>query len=105
MTCFAREVNPCTRPRGPSTTAVFSRSSHRIRSSAAALASSYAFAVGRTQDLIYLLAEHYVDWGLDKWQIYLDSPMAINASEILCAHLGEHRLTDEQCRSACGVAR
>lgn len=40
-----------------------------------------AFAVGRTQDLLYLLAQHYDDWGLDKWQIFLDSPMAISATE------------------------
>jgi metallo-beta-lactamase family protein len=39
-----------------------------------------AFTVGRTQDLLYLMAEHYHEWGLDDWQIYLDSPMAIEAT-------------------------
>jgi metallo-beta-lactamase family protein len=41
-----------------------------------------AFAVGRTQDLLYLLAEHYDAWKLERWQIYLDSPMAIEATEL-----------------------
>jgi metallo-beta-lactamase family protein len=40
-----------------------------------------AFTVGRTQDLLYLMAENYQEWGLDDWQIYLDSPMAIEATE------------------------
>ena len=39
-----------------------------------------AFTVGRTQDLLYLMAEHYEEWGLRHWQIFLDSPMAIEAT-------------------------
>jgi metallo-beta-lactamase family protein len=41
-----------------------------------------AFAVGRTQDLLYLLAEHYERWRLDRWKIYLDSPMAIETTAL-----------------------
>ena len=41
-----------------------------------------AFAVGRTQDLLYLLAEHYEQWRLDRWQIFLDSPMAIETTAL-----------------------
>ncbi len=41
-----------------------------------------AFTVGRTQDLLYLMAEHYERWHLDQWQIYLDSPMAIKATAV-----------------------
>jgi metallo-beta-lactamase family protein len=40
-----------------------------------------AFTVGRTQDLLYLMAEHYEDWQLGKWDIFLDSPMGISATE------------------------
>jgi metallo-beta-lactamase family protein len=40
-----------------------------------------AFAVGRTQDLLYLLAEHYDDWRIGDYQVFLDSPMAIEATE------------------------
>jgi metallo-beta-lactamase family protein len=41
-----------------------------------------AFAVGRTQDLLYLLAEYYDRWRLDRWKIYLDSPMAIETTAL-----------------------
>jgi metallo-beta-lactamase family protein len=41
-----------------------------------------AFAVGRTQDLLSLLAEHYEDWGIGRWRVYLDSPMAIETTEV-----------------------
>jgi metallo-beta-lactamase family protein len=44
-----------------------------------------AFAVGRTQDLLYLMAEHYDDWQLGRWRVFLDSPMAIEATEIYAA--------------------
>jgi metallo-beta-lactamase family protein len=41
-----------------------------------------AFAVGRSQELLYHLGKHYEAWGIDRWQIFLDSPLAIEASEI-----------------------
>lgn len=41
-----------------------------------------AFSVGRTQDLLYLMAEHSSQWGLEDWQVFLDSPMAIGATEV-----------------------
>ena len=41
-----------------------------------------AFTVGRTQDLLYLMAEHFDAWGLDSWKIFLDSPMGISATKI-----------------------
>ncbi len=41
-----------------------------------------AFAVGRTQELLYVLARHYHDWGLDAWHVFLDSPMAIEATAL-----------------------
>jgi metallo-beta-lactamase family protein len=39
-----------------------------------------AFAVGRTQDLLYLMAEHYEDWRIGAYRVFLDSPMAIEAT-------------------------
>jgi metallo-beta-lactamase family protein len=36
--------------------------------------------------------------------VFLDSPMAINATELLHSHLGEHRLTKEECEESCGIA-
>lgn len=41
-----------------------------------------AFAVGRTQELLYLFSRHYDDWQLGRWKIFLDSPMAIRTSGI-----------------------
>jgi metallo-beta-lactamase family protein len=45
-----------------------------------------AFAVGRSQELLYLFAKNYRQWGLDQWQIFLDSPMAIEATEVYLRH-------------------
>lgn len=41
-----------------------------------------AFAVGRTQDLLHLMAKHYEDFGLARWSVYLDSPMAIETTRL-----------------------
>ena len=41
-----------------------------------------AFAVGRTQEILYLMAQNFKKWNLDRWQIFLDSPMAIEATRI-----------------------
>ncbi|MEM7375916.1 MAG: MBL fold metallo-hydrolase [Pseudomonadota bacterium] len=41
-----------------------------------------AFAIGRSQELLYHLGTHYDAWGLSSWQVFLDSPMAIEASKV-----------------------
>jgi metallo-beta-lactamase family protein len=41
-----------------------------------------SFAIGRSQELLYLFGQHYHEWDLARWQVYLDSPMAIEASMI-----------------------
>jgi metallo-beta-lactamase family protein len=41
-----------------------------------------AFAVGRSQEILYLLGKHYDEWRIGRWQIFLDSPLAIEASSI-----------------------
>jgi metallo-beta-lactamase family protein len=45
-----------------------------------------AFAVGRSQDILYELGIHFDEWRLADWQIFLDSPMAIEASEVYWRH-------------------
>jgi len=45
-----------------------------------------AFAVGRTQEILYELATHYAEWELDDWRVFLDSPMAIEASSVYWNH-------------------
>ncbi len=49
-----------------------------------------AFAVGRTQELLYVFAEHYQQWGLARWRICLDSPLAIQATEVYARHAELH---------------
>lgn len=63
-----------------------------------------AFAVGRAQSLLYHLSQLRKNGRLADVPVFLDSPMAVNASSIFCDHLGEHRLSAEQCREACGIA-
>jgi metallo-beta-lactamase family protein len=45
-----------------------------------------AFAVGRTQDLLYLLVDLYRKGRLPAMDIYVDSPMATQATEIMLRH-------------------
>jgi len=45
-----------------------------------------AFTVGRTQELLYVFREHFKDWQVDHWQVVLDSPMAIEATEVYARH-------------------
>ncbi len=47
-----------------------------------------AFAVGRTQDLLYLLVEQYRAGRLPDADIYVDSPLAMKATEITVRHTG-----------------
>jgi metallo-beta-lactamase family protein len=62
-----------------------------------------AFAVGRAQSLLYHLGQLRKAGRLDV-PVYLDSPMAVNASDIFCRHPHETRLTGTECRETCGVA-
>lgn len=45
-----------------------------------------AFAVGRTQEILYMLARYYEEWKLERWQIFLDSPLAIEATQVFTRH-------------------
>ena len=63
-----------------------------------------AFAVGRAQSLLYYIWALKQAGRLRDVPVYLDSPMAINASELLCAHLDDHRLSPPLCKEVCGIA-
>jgi metallo-beta-lactamase family protein len=54
-----------------------------------------AFAVGRTQELLYWFARHWEDWELSRWRIFLDSPMAARVSAV---YQQFQRLFDERAR-------
>ena len=45
-----------------------------------------AFAVGRTQELLYWFAKHWDDWKMSRWQIFLDSPMASKVVDVYGRH-------------------
>ncbi len=63
-----------------------------------------AFAVGRTQYLLHLLAQMRGEGSIPYIPIYLDSPMAIDVTEIFYRHRKEHSLTREQCAAMSRVA-
>jgi metallo-beta-lactamase family protein len=52
-----------------------------------------AFAVGRTQELLYWFARHWDEWQMSRWQIFLDSPMAGKVVEVYDRH---HELFDAE---------
>ncbi|MEZ5550569.1 MAG: MBL fold metallo-hydrolase [Pseudomonadales bacterium] len=52
-----------------------------------------AFAVGRSQEMLYQLGKHYDSWQIDRWQIFLDSPLAIEASQVYWEY--EHLFDEE----------
>lgn len=58
-----------------------------------------AFAVGRAQSMIYLLQKLRQNGQIPYVPIYLDSPMAINATEIMLRYHQEHRLNKQQCQA------
>jgi metallo-beta-lactamase family protein len=63
------------------------------------------FAVGRAQSLLYHLHRLKAAKRIPDLPVFLDSPMAVNASKIFCDHLGEHRLAPGECHALCNVAR
>ena len=52
-----------------------------------------AFAVGRTQLILHLLAQLKAEGRLPAVPVYLDSPMAIHATDVLFGLAGSHKLT------------
>lgn len=50
-----------------------------------------SFAVGRTQELLALFARNRKRWNLDRWRIFLDSPMAIEATAVHHRHIDQFR--------------
>jgi len=63
-----------------------------------------SFCVGRAQSLMFHLYRLREKQRLRNVPVFLDSPMAVDASEIFCAHFDDHRLSRRECRGACAVA-
>lgn len=64
-----------------------------------------AFAVGRAQMLLFHLQTLRATGRLPSVPVFLDSPMALDASEIFCTNHQDHKLSKQECRLACGIAR
>lgn len=63
-----------------------------------------AFAVGRAQTLLFYLRRLRDSGRLRNVPVFLDSPMAVDASELFCRSMANHRLSETECRTSCGVA-
>jgi len=60
-----------------------------------------AFAVGRAQHLLHLLAELAATRRIPSVPVFLDSPMAIDATALYHQHRADHRLDDAACARMC----
>ncbi|MCV0426478.1 MAG: MBL fold metallo-hydrolase [Roseibium sp.] len=56
-----------------------------------------SFAVGRAQSLLFHLHRLKAEQRIPDLPIFLDSPMAVKATETFRKHLGDHRLTADEC--------
>lgn len=56
-----------------------------------------SFAVGRTQDLLYAFTRHYEDWGLGRWSVFLDSPLATRVTELYSHHVDLYDAEAQAC--------
>lgn len=64
-----------------------------------------AFAVGRTQLLLHHIHCLMKEKRIPRVPVYLDSPLAINATEVFADHPDDHRLTRAEAESACALPR
>ena len=64
-----------------------------------------AFAVGRTQLLLHHIRRLIDSRRIPRVPVFLDSPLAINATEVFANHPDDHRLTVEQAEAACALPR
>jgi len=62
------------------------------------------FAVGRTQELMYYIHQLKAGRKIPDIPVYLNSPMAVDATRIFHAHPSDHRLSPAQCDAMCRTA-
>jgi len=63
-----------------------------------------AFAVGRAQSLLYYIWQLKQAGRFNLVPVYIDSPMATNATALLHQHRADHRLPPEICTEVCATA-
>jgi metallo-beta-lactamase family protein len=64
-----------------------------------------SFAIGRTQAFLYAVHVLKAQHRIPDLPVFLNSPMAADASRIYLQHRSEHRLTPAQCEAMFSVAR
>ncbi len=65
-----------------------------------------AFAVGRTQSILYYIHQLKKAKAIPEvTPVFLDSPMAIDATQLLNRHKNDHRLSKKLCAEVCRVAQ
>lgn len=63
-----------------------------------------SFAVGRTQTLLYYLHQLKLKKEIPEVPIYVDSPMATNATKIFARHGALNRLSEQEVKAICATA-
>ncbi len=63
-----------------------------------------AFAVGRTQTILYCLYQLKQKGALPHIPIFLDSPMAINVTDLFCNFQDEHQLSSVLCKDVFDIS-
>jgi metallo-beta-lactamase family protein len=63
-----------------------------------------SFAVGRTQNLLYYIAELRRQNRIPEFPVFVDSPMASNVTELYTRHASDHKLSAEECERVFGMA-
>jgi len=64
-----------------------------------------AFAVGRAQALLYAIHRLKARHAIPDLPVFLNSPMAIDMTELYHRHRAEHRLSRAECAGMCTVAK
>lgn len=64
-----------------------------------------SFAVGRAQSMLYYIHELKKAGLIPDLPVFLDSPMAIDATQIWQKYHAEHKLSSEQCSAVCHTAK
>jgi len=64
-----------------------------------------SFAVGRAQLILYCLYRLFESGAIERVPVYMNSPMAIDVTELYQRHADYHRLTAEQCAAAFRTAQ
>jgi metallo-beta-lactamase family protein len=64
-----------------------------------------AFSVGRAQQVLHHLARLFARGEIPQVPVFLNSPMAEQATAALCRHVGSLRISEAECRALSSVAR